>query len=239
MALFGEGIDGARAAELGLAWQALDDNEVEGAAAAMAARAAKDPELARRTARSMRAEWGPPRCRGPRRWSWSARRRCGRCGARPWRTTAERELSESPPLSRPELALRALPLLALGALAVALYATGSAPSTDELRDWGEDLGWSAVVLWPVLFAVVNFVVPWPLLAGASGLVFGTAGGTVLALLGVLLASVTQMLCARTWPESASASGFTHGRRGSTTPSPRTGCSPCSTAGLCRGSRGAW
>jgi enoyl-CoA hydratase len=60
MALFGEGIDGARAAELGLAWQALDDNEVEGAAAAMAARAAKDPELARRTARSMRAEWGPP-----------------------------------------------------------------------------------------------------------------------------------------------------------------------------------
>jgi len=105
-------------------------------------------------------------------------------------------LSESPPLSRPELALRALPPLALAALAVALYATGSAPSTDELRDWGEDLGWSAVVLWPVLFAVVNFVVPWPLLAGASGLVFGTAGGTVLALLGVLLASVTQMLFAR-------------------------------------------
>ena len=60
MALFGEGIDGARAAELGLAWQAVDDNEVEGVAAALAARAAKDPELARRTARSMRAEWGPP-----------------------------------------------------------------------------------------------------------------------------------------------------------------------------------
>jgi enoyl-CoA hydratase len=60
MALFGEGIDGARAAELGLAWQALDDDAVEEAAAAMAARAAKDPELARRTALSMRAEWGPP-----------------------------------------------------------------------------------------------------------------------------------------------------------------------------------
>jgi enoyl-CoA hydratase len=60
MALFGEGIDGARAAELGLAWQAVDDNEVEGVAAALAARAAKDPELARRTASSMRAEWGPP-----------------------------------------------------------------------------------------------------------------------------------------------------------------------------------
>ena len=60
MALFGEGIDGTRAVSLGLAWQAVDDNEVEGVAAALAARAAKDPELARRTARSMRAEWGPP-----------------------------------------------------------------------------------------------------------------------------------------------------------------------------------
>jgi enoyl-CoA hydratase len=29
-------------------------------AAALAARAGTDPELARRTARSMRAEWGPP-----------------------------------------------------------------------------------------------------------------------------------------------------------------------------------
>ncbi len=60
MALFGEGIDGARAAELGLVWQAVADEEVEPTAAALAAQAAKDPELARRTARSMRAEWGPP-----------------------------------------------------------------------------------------------------------------------------------------------------------------------------------
>ena len=60
MALFGERIDGARAAGLGLAWAAVEDAEVEGVAAAMAAVPAADPELARRTARSMRAEWGPP-----------------------------------------------------------------------------------------------------------------------------------------------------------------------------------
>ncbi len=60
MALFGESIDGARAAELGLAWQAVADEDVEATAATLAAQAAKDPELARRTARSMRAEWGPP-----------------------------------------------------------------------------------------------------------------------------------------------------------------------------------
>ena len=60
MALFGERIDGARAAELGLAWSAVEDNEVEGVAHALATRAAADPELARRTARSLRMELGPP-----------------------------------------------------------------------------------------------------------------------------------------------------------------------------------
>ncbi len=60
MALFGERIDGERAAELGLAWSAVDDAEVEGAALELAARAAADPELARRTARSLRSELGPP-----------------------------------------------------------------------------------------------------------------------------------------------------------------------------------
>jgi len=60
MALFGERIDGARAAELGLAWAAVNDAEVESTAAALAAAPAADPELARRTARSLRSELGPP-----------------------------------------------------------------------------------------------------------------------------------------------------------------------------------
>ncbi len=78
MALFGERIDGARAAELGLAWAAVDDEEVEGLAGSLATRAAADPELARRTARSLRTELGPPALpwpaaleleRGPQMWS--------------------------------------------------------------------------------------------------------------------------------------------------------------------------
>ena len=60
MALFGQGIDGARAAELGLAWVAVDDDRVEATARELAAAPAADPELARRVARSLRAEWGPP-----------------------------------------------------------------------------------------------------------------------------------------------------------------------------------
>jgi enoyl-CoA hydratase len=60
LTLFGESIDGARAAQLGLAWAAVEDAEVDGTAAALATRAAADPELARRTARSLRTELGPP-----------------------------------------------------------------------------------------------------------------------------------------------------------------------------------
>lgn len=60
MALFGERIDGGRAAELGLAWGAVDDADVEPTAIELAARAGVDPELARRTAASLRTVLGPP-----------------------------------------------------------------------------------------------------------------------------------------------------------------------------------
>ena len=60
MALFGERIDGTRAAELGLAWAAVDDAEVEPTAVELAKQPGADPELARRTAHSLRSELGPP-----------------------------------------------------------------------------------------------------------------------------------------------------------------------------------
>ncbi|HEV7845578.1 MAG TPA: enoyl-CoA hydratase-related protein [Thermoleophilaceae bacterium] len=60
MALFGERIDGERAAKLGLAWAAVDDADVEPTAIDMAARAGADPELARRTTASLRTVLGPP-----------------------------------------------------------------------------------------------------------------------------------------------------------------------------------
>ncbi len=60
MGLFGEEVSGRRAAELGFAWEALPDDQVENRALDLAARAAADPELARRAARSFRNELGPP-----------------------------------------------------------------------------------------------------------------------------------------------------------------------------------
>ena len=60
MGLFSEAIDGVRAAELGMAWRAVPDDEVEPLALELAGRAAVDPELAREAARSFRTEAGPP-----------------------------------------------------------------------------------------------------------------------------------------------------------------------------------
>ena len=58
--LFGERLTGAQAVERGLAWAAVPDAEVDAAALALAAVPAKDPELARRTAASLRTVGGPP-----------------------------------------------------------------------------------------------------------------------------------------------------------------------------------
>ncbi|SDX75008.1 enoyl-CoA hydratase [Modestobacter sp. DSM 44400] len=60
MGLFSEEVDGVRAAEIGLAWKAVPDEQVEDLALELAGRAAKDPELAREAVRSFRTEAGPP-----------------------------------------------------------------------------------------------------------------------------------------------------------------------------------
>ncbi len=60
MALFGEELDGARAVELGLAWETVDDAAVEDRARELAVRVAADPELARVAVANFRKETGPP-----------------------------------------------------------------------------------------------------------------------------------------------------------------------------------
>ena len=73
---------------------------------------------------------------------------------------------------------------------------GSFPSADGIRDRGEDLGALAVFLAVPAFVVLNFAIAWPILAGASGLLFGIAAGTPIALAGVLGAALAQMALAR-------------------------------------------
>jgi enoyl-CoA hydratase len=59
MGLFGEEVSGERAVALGLAWAAYDDEQVEPEAVAMAARVARDPELARLLVASFRRQTAP------------------------------------------------------------------------------------------------------------------------------------------------------------------------------------
>jgi uncharacterized membrane protein YdjX (TVP38/TMEM64 family) len=84
----------------------------------------------------------------------------------------------------------------LGGLFVALLATGSLPSAGEARDFGDGLGSWAYVAYVPLFVLASFLVTWPILAGAGGLLFGTTVGAPLALLGVTAASLAQMAVAR-------------------------------------------
>jgi uncharacterized membrane protein YdjX (TVP38/TMEM64 family) len=91
-------------------------------------------------------------------------------------------------------------LVAYGLLLAVVFgvvaATSSLPSADEARDFGNDLGDFAYVAFVPLFVICNFVITWPILAGAAGLLFGTAVGAPLALAGVTAAAITQMFVAR-------------------------------------------
>ncbi|HVW31088.1 MAG TPA: enoyl-CoA hydratase/isomerase family protein [Acidimicrobiia bacterium] len=82
LGLFGEELSGQRAAELGMAWAALPDGEVEAKAMELAARAGADPALARAATKSFRNELGPPMSTWPLALDaersaqmWSLRRR--------------------------------------------------------------------------------------------------------------------------------------------------------------------
>ena len=81
------------------------------------------------------------------------------------------------------------------AFVVVLLTTGL-PSPDEARDFGESLGDWALVAYVPLFVLANFLITWPILAGAGGLLFGTAAATPLALVAVTLAALAQMAVAR-------------------------------------------
>jgi uncharacterized membrane protein YdjX (TVP38/TMEM64 family) len=91
----------------------------------------------------------------------------------------------------------ALFLAVVGGLAIAAALSGRLPGVDEVRDFGESLGWWAYVLWIPLTAVLNALfVPGPVLAGAAGLLFGTAIGTPLAIVAATATACFEMAIGR-------------------------------------------
>jgi uncharacterized membrane protein YdjX (TVP38/TMEM64 family) len=88
-------------------------------------------------------------------------------------------------------------LVVIGGLAAFAALTGALPNASEVRDFGESLGWSAVLLWiPVTMVLNSVFVPGPILAGAAGLLFGTAFGTPLAIVAATCTACFQMAIGR-------------------------------------------
>ena len=70
-------------------------------------------------------------------------------------------------------------------------------SMRRIRDWGDDLGLVGPLVFIMLGVALNtFLVPFPAIAGAAGLVFGVAVGTVVAIVISPLVACTQMLITR-------------------------------------------
>lgn len=94
------------------------------------------------------------------------------------------------------LRLAVFAVLVLG-LFVAATASGTLPSSGEIRDWADDLGWVGPVAFVPAAAVgLCLFVPGAVLAGAAGLLFGTAAGTPIALAFIVLGAMMQMSISR-------------------------------------------
>lgn len=92
-------------------------------------------------------------------------------------------------------------LLILGATLVTIFVvmrlTGATPSSKAMKDWADGLGPFGIPAYvAAAVALNNAFVPFPLLAGVAGAVFGIAVGTPVALAVAVLAAVSQFTFAR-------------------------------------------
>jgi uncharacterized membrane protein YdjX (TVP38/TMEM64 family) len=85
----------------------------------------------------------------------------------------------------------------LGAVAIYAAATGFRPSAEDVRDWGESLGPAGPILFiPLSVGLACLLFPGPLLAGAAGLLFGTAVGIPIALVAATATAAAEMSITR-------------------------------------------
>ncbi|MEA2358838.1 MAG: hypothetical protein QOI62_2098 [Solirubrobacteraceae bacterium] len=102
---------------------------------------------------------------------------------------------------RPRLRLATL-VLAVGG-AFALVALSGSLSPDRVRDWVDGLGPLGPALFvPISAALTVALFPGPLLAAASGLLFGTALGTAVSIVAATLGATLAFCLARWWASDA-------------------------------------
>ncbi len=102
-------------------------------------------------------------------------------------------------------ALRVIPLaLVLGAL-VALFALTGSLSSDRVRGWFDGYGAAGPIVFVCASSLLTVALfPGPLLAGASGLLFGTALGTPVSIAAATLGASLAFSLSRWWAHDAVA-----------------------------------
>jgi uncharacterized membrane protein YdjX (TVP38/TMEM64 family) len=99
--------------------------------------------------------------------------------------------------------LRLASLMGLVGTAFLVIALSGSLSADRVRDWVDGLGAAGPLLFIPLSACLTVALfPGPLLAGASGLLFGTALGTVVSIVAATLGATLAFCLSRWWAHDA-------------------------------------
>jgi uncharacterized membrane protein YdjX (TVP38/TMEM64 family) len=94
-------------------------------------------------------------------------------------------------------------LLAALATLFAVFALSGSLDAGRVRDWFDDFGaWGPLLFIAASSLLTVALFPGPLLAGAAGLLFGTAGGTAVAIVSATLGAVLAFSLGRWWAHDA-------------------------------------
>jgi uncharacterized membrane protein YdjX (TVP38/TMEM64 family) len=105
--------------------------------------------------------------------------------------------AEARQLRRRALLRVAAAALAVACVFVAARVAGLTPSAHRIERWGDGLGLVGPPLFVIGGVVLNCLfVPIPIIAGAAGLVFGTAAGTAIGILVVASSATVHLLIGR-------------------------------------------
>ncbi len=100
-------------------------------------------------------------------------------------------------MSRRLAIVRLVALAAFLAAALAIVAASGSLSVDRVRDWADGYGAAGPIVFIAISSALTVVLfPGPILAGASGVLFGTALGTPVAIVSATLGAVLACLVSR-------------------------------------------
>src|ERR1700761_7460212 len=113
-------------------------------------------------------------------------------------------------MSRRAALLRVAAMLALLAACVVVLASTGSLSSQRVRGWVDGYGAAGPLVFIVVSSLLTVVLfPGPLLAGASGLLFGTALGTPVSIIAATTGAALAFALGRWWAHDAVLETFGH------------------------------